>query len=187
MGGTRVLVVAVAVALGGCGGITGRGGPLAGPTPTPSPTPGGPIVFELADRYPHGAGVDVRIRNVGDRAYRYNASGYEACELSYRDETGREFIIPPGTHCDIVITEQIAPGETVTLFTWHLDECLVDQWGCVESDALPPGTYTIEGTFEAAGGGPPAHARATFEIFEVHSEPDVAPNGNDGTSEPPDA
>jgi hypothetical protein len=38
-------------------------------------------------------------------------AGDEACELTYREEKGREFIIPPGTHCDLVLIKEIAPGE----------------------------------------------------------------------------
>ncbi len=165
---------------------SGGGGPQAGPTTTPSPPAGEGIVFLLEPRYPMDHKVQVRIMNVGDRPYRYNSSGYEACELTYRDKAGDEFIIPPGTHCDLIAMADIVPGETVTLFTWHLDQCLVDDWGCLESESLPPGTYTIEGTFEASGGGPPAHAEATFEIYEVHSIPDVADDETTGSPEPTD-
>jgi hypothetical protein len=158
-------------ACAGLWGDDGSAGPLAGPTVTPSPTvtgaPDGGIAFVLDDMYGFMDKIDVRIMNTGDRAYEYNSTGYEACNLTYRDETGREFIIPPGTHCDLVAIEQIEPGETVTLFEWHLDECVKDNWGCVKSESLKPGTYTIEGTFRAAGGGLPAHAEATFEIVPV--------------------
>ena len=163
------IAVTVAVALlAGCAGVGpgGSAGPRAGPTSSPSPTAGagGDIEFVLDDTYGFRDRVEVRIRNTGDAAYEYNSTGYEACNLTYRDETGREFIIPPGTHCDLIAIEKIEPGETVTLFEWNLDECTKDRWGCVESEPLKPGTYTIEGTFRSADGGPPAHAEGTFAI-----------------------
>jgi hypothetical protein len=146
-------------------------GPLAGPTGTPSPTvtgaPTGDIAFVLDDTYGFMDKVDVNIRNNGDRAYEYNSTGYEACNLVYRDERGREFLIPPGTHCDTVQIKQIGPGQSVTLFQWHLNECVKDRFGCVESEPLKPGTYKIEGTFKAANGGSPARAEATFEIVPI--------------------
>jgi hypothetical protein len=171
--------VRLATALAGlllvaCAGLRGddrSAGPLAGPTGSPSPTstgaPGGGIAFVLDDTYGFMDKIEVRITNRGERAYEYNSTGYEACNLTYRDETGREFIIPPGTHCDLVAIERIEPGQTVTLFQWNLDECVKDNWGCVKSESLKPGTYTIEGRFRAAGGGPPAHAAATIEIVPV--------------------
>jgi len=169
----RIVLTTAAALLTACGGLRGSAaGPLAGPTGSPSPTgdstagADGDIAFVLEDTYEVGERVEVRIVNNGDRAYKYNSTGYEACELTYSDQTGREFIIPPGTHCDLVLIEQIKPGETVKLFEWHLDECTKDRWGCVEEEGLPPGTYTLEGTFRAADGGPPAHAEATFRIVE---------------------
>ena len=89
---------------------------------------------------------------------------YQACFLSYFDSSRRHFIIPPGTHCDILSEETIRPGERRKLFTWRLDECLKDQWGCVRSRPLPPGTYTIKGRFEPKEGGRSAGAESTFEI-----------------------
>jgi hypothetical protein len=130
-------------------------------------TPGGGIAFVLDDTYGFMDTIEVRITNRGDRAYEYNSTGYEACNLTYRDDTGRDFIIPPGTHCDLVAIERIKPGQTVTLFEWKLDECVKDNWGCVKSEPLKPGTYTIEGRFKPAEGGAPAHADATFEIVPI--------------------
>lgn len=186
----RILTVAIGMVLGACGGLATPGtSPVVGPTPSPAPFPtggGGAIEFVLDDTYFQEQRIEVRLTNTGDRAYRYNASGYEACNLTYRFADGRRFIIPPGTHCDLIMMEELTPGETVTLFEWSLDECLVDQWGCVESQALPPGRYTIEGRFKAVGGGPPARATATFEIIPRHNIPDVAPDDTDGRPEPMD-
>jgi hypothetical protein len=161
----------LALSLAACGGVGGTtAGPLAGPSGGPSPTDGprgptgGAIDFVLRQTYHVGDRVEVRLANKGHHPYRYNSTGYEACNLTYRDEAGREFIIPPGTHCDLVVIEDIAPGETVTLFRWGLDECVKDRWGCVEEELLSPGTYTIEGTFRSADGSPPATAEATFDV-----------------------
>jgi hypothetical protein len=106
----------------------------------------------------------VKIVNEGFHPYLYNSTGYEACDLTYRDDTGREFIIPPGTHCDLIVMEEISPGETVALFKWDLDECTKDRWGCVREAPLPPGTYTIEGRFRSSTGSQSAHAETTFEV-----------------------
>jgi hypothetical protein len=123
----------------------------------------GPIRFVLADRYVAGATVDVLIENVGTRAYVYQWP-YQACFLRYFDASGRRFIIPPGTHCDLLSEETIRPGERKKVFTWSLDECVKDDWGCVESRPLPPGTYTIKGRFKPWSSGTPARAESTFTI-----------------------
>jgi hypothetical protein len=130
-----------------------------------TPTAGsGPIRFVLDDRYAVGETVGVRITNAGPGAFLYNSSGYEACNLSYLDSSDREFIIPPGTHCDLVMIQKIRPGETVKLFAWKLDECLKDRWGCVKAKPLAPGGYKIESRFKAPGGGKAARAEAAFLI-----------------------
>ncbi|HEV8571563.1 MAG TPA: hypothetical protein VGR49_00765 [Actinomycetota bacterium] len=114
-------------------------------------------IYEVGDR------VVVRIENVGDATYLYE-SFYQACFLSYFNSQGHEFIIPPGTHCDILSRVEIRPGEIKRLFVWDLDECVKDAWGCVKSRRLEPGTYTIRGRFRPVGQGPPARAQVTFEI-----------------------
>jgi hypothetical protein len=113
--------------------------------------------------------VQVKIRNVGATTYLYQAI-YQACFLTFLDESGREFIIPPGTHCDILAEVELAPGETKTLFTWRLDECTKDAWGCQESAALPPGLYTIRGSFEPSDGGDATPAEGSFQIRSDDSE-----------------
>jgi hypothetical protein len=124
---------------------------------------GGPIRFVLSDRYRAGDSVDVVIENAGRTVYVFQ-SFYQACFLSYFDSSGRRFIIPPGTHCDLRAWETIGPGEREKLFRWSLDECVKDDWGCVESRPLPPGVYTIKGRFRPKGSGMPAQAEATFRI-----------------------
>ncbi len=119
----------------------------------------------LDGSYSVGDRVHVGIENVGDVAYRYQFT-YEACFLSYFDSEGREFIIPPGTHCDILGLAEIKPGQTKRdLFVWGLDECLKDNWGCLKSRPLPSGTYTIRGKFRSVDGGAPAIAEETFRII----------------------
>jgi len=137
----------------------------AAPASTASPTneSSGPIRFLLADRYVEGETVNVLIENVGTTPYVFQVY-YQACFLRYLDSVGRRFIIPPGTHCDLLAEETIRPGERKKLFTWSLDECVKDRWGCVRSRPLPPGTYTIKGRFKPRAAGAPALAETTFTI-----------------------
>jgi hypothetical protein len=122
-----------------------------------------PIRFVLRDRYEAGETIDVAIENIGTRVYVFQPY-YQACFLSFFNARGRRFIIPPGTHCDLLAEESIRPGERKRLFRWKLDECVKDNWGCVESRALVPGTYTIKGLFMPKLAGPPARVEMTFQI-----------------------
>jgi hypothetical protein len=122
-----------------------------------------PIRFVLSGPLSVGQKVDVEITNVGTRPYLFEAL-YQACFLAYFDASGRQFIIPPGTHCDLRAKEAIRPGETRRLFTWNLDECIKDAWGCVRRRPLPPGTYTMKGRFKPAAGAGSVRAARTFEI-----------------------
>ena len=117
----------------------------------------------MSDVYAPGERAVVRIENVGDVTYRYQPL-YQACFLTYFDSEGREFIIPPGTHCDILSWAPIRPGETKRLFAWDLDECTKDVWGCSRSRPLDPGIYTMQGIFKPLDEGSRVRARATFEI-----------------------
>ena len=121
------------------------------------------IRFVLNDSYEAGETVTVAIENIGTKAYVFQ-SYYQACSLSYFDSKGRPFIIPPGTHCDLLAEETIRPGERKKLFTWKLDECVKDAWGCVKSRPLAPGTYTIKGPFKPKFAGPRARVETTFRI-----------------------
>lgn len=137
------------------------------PSPQEAPTmpPTSDIRFVLDGSYLVGDKVHVGIENVGDATYWYQFT-YEACYLSYFDSEGRKFIIPPGTHCDILGLAEIKPGQTKgDLFAWDLDECLKDNWGCSKSRPLPPGTYTIRGRFKPVDGGTPAIAEESFQIL----------------------
>jgi hypothetical protein len=133
------------------------------PSASPSSAPASDIQFVMDDAYLAGDRVVVRVKNVGEVRYKYQFT-YAACFLSYFDSNGRTFIIPPGTHCDIRGEAVIKPGEIKRLFTWDLDECVKDDWGCVKSRPLNAGTYTIRGTFKPVDRGSPARAEATFEL-----------------------
>ncbi len=136
-----------------------------GASPRPTTGPAGPLELVLNAEYEEGTKVPVRLRNTSGRSFTYNPD-YEACDMRYEDASGREFIIPPGTHCDLISEEAIAPGETATLFKWRLDECTKDRWGCVKSEALPPGSYSIHGSFKPEGGGPAVRVEASFRIVD---------------------
>lgn len=162
------VVVTLIAVMAAC---TRPGSPEVAIPSAPSPTlnvsssliPTSDIRFVLRDTYRVGDRVAVRIENVGDAIYLYQFR-YQACFLSYTNAKGHGFMIPPGTHCDMLGWAPIKPGETEKLFTWALDECVRDVWGCVKSRPLKPGTYSIRGTFRPRAGGPPARAEATVEI-----------------------
>jgi hypothetical protein len=133
-----------------------------------------PLRFILGDRHAVGETIDVVIENVGPGAYVFQ-SFYQACFLSYFDSSGRRFIIPPGTHCDLLTRETIRSGERKKLFRWSLDECVRDQWGCVKSRLLPPGTYTIKGVSSPKLGGrqlgPRRHSQSSRPRPSNHRPP----------------
>ncbi len=124
------------------------------------------IRFLLERAYVEGLDkrIEVKIMNSGSVPYLYRKD-YAACDLEYFDASGRKFIIPPGTHCDLVVYDEIKPGEVKTLFDWNLDECIEDRWGCVKSKPLPIGEYTIKGTFTTPT-GKQAAAQATFIVID---------------------
>ncbi|MDQ4145577.1 MAG: hypothetical protein M3198_17910 [Actinomycetota bacterium] len=119
--------------------------------------------FVLKKKYEAGGKAIVRLRNNTKRTYLYNPY-YEACKMVFRERGGREFIIPEGTHCDLVVHSKIKPGETVTLFRWDLDECTKDNWGCVRENDLAPGWYTMIGRFRPKGGGDRERVSESFRI-----------------------
>lgn len=117
-----------------------------------------------------GQKLEVRLRNESSTVYVYNPD-YQACDMEYRNGSEGKFIIPPGTHCDLVSYLPIRPGETVTLFAWELDECVEDEWGCVRSEALGPGTYTVKGSLFPIDEHPPEGFPATFPDEDARPTP----------------
>lgn len=122
-----------------------------------------PLVFVLDRPLHEGGKTRVRLRNRSDKAFVYNPY-YEACQMVFRDGTGRKFLVPEGTHCDLVAREKVEPGETVTLFRWDLDECVKDEWGCAKARDLPLGKYSMRGWFKPAGGGDRVRVTEVFRI-----------------------
>ncbi len=122
-----------------------------------------PLRILLDTPLTEGGRTRVRLQNRGRVTYTYNAA-YEACDMRYRTASGRRFIIPEGTHCDIILKEELGPGETVTLFKWDLDECVKDSWGCVKARDLPPGGYSMRGWFQPLGGGDELTVNKSFRI-----------------------
>lgn len=178
----RDLIIGMFVLLAAAG--VACGGPTPTPTPTPTPKPAAiehPIEFVMEDKYALGEPIEIRIRNNGLAHYFYHRT-YPACfDLKFYDElkalhqiAGKlfarrplppgQFIIPQGTHCDLLGTSQIGPGEEVTLLTWHQQECIADAWGCVESVQVGPGTYRVVGEFHSVGRKRETLAEWTFVI-----------------------
>ena len=120
--------------------------------------------FVLDKPLEEGGKTRVRLRNRSNETYIYNPF-YEACDMVYRElPSRRKFIIPEGTHCDLAGQEELAPGETATLFRWDLDECIEDNWGCTKARDLPAGRYLMKGWFRPKGGGDWVRARLAFRI-----------------------
>ena len=173
-----VFIVAPVLATA-CGGAasTPTATSTATPTPTPTatstatPTPTAsysPIEFVMEDNYALGQDIEIKIRNNGTESYVYSEY-YPACSnLEFYDESEEArqiksfsmivelppglFIIPEGTHCDLVAYGEINPGEEVVLLTWGQRECVQDDWGCVKSVPVKPGKYTIVGEFDGSMG-----------------------------------
>lgn len=123
-----------------------------------------PLRFVLDKPLHEGGKTRVRLRNTGNDSYIYN-SAYEACDMVYRElPSGRKFLVPEGTHCDMIAKEEVEPGETVTLFRWGLDECIEDNWGCTKARDLPPGRYSMKGWFRPKGGGDRVSVHLAFRI-----------------------
>ena len=133
----------------------------------PSPhASGGDIAFDMEEEYLLGEPVEIVIRN-NSKANYYFQSQYPACSnlhffddsqesraYPYADPPRKErilapgrFIVPGGTHCDILNEKTLKPGESVALFTWDQQVCVKDRWGCMESVPVEPGKYQVRGEF----------------------------------------
>jgi hypothetical protein len=127
-------------------------------------SPRKPLRFVLDKPLEEGGKTRVRLRNRSDVTYIYNPY-YEACDMVYRElPSRRKFLIPEGTHCDLVGKEELSPGETATLFRWDLDECIEDNWGCTKARDLPVGRYLMKGWFRPKDGGDWTRVRLAFRI-----------------------
>ena len=62
------------------------------------------------------------------------------------------FVIPEGTHCDLMVEVEIKPGDEAVLLTWNQEECITDRFGCRESVPVKPGRYKIVGEFKNTKG-----------------------------------
>jgi len=103
------------------------------------------IVLAMNSTYRPGETAVVHARNLGTRTYTHLA--WAQCAIGFYAESGRKFVVPSGTHCDIGNQVWVEPGEQFVLFTWPLDECYRDNWGCAEKGPLPPGEYLLRATF----------------------------------------
>ena len=119
--------------------------------------------FLLKKVYSIGDTMEVNLKNNSQDTIIYNTF-YAACNLHYFDSNNREFLIPPGTHCDLVNESELFPGQTITLFKWDLSECTKDNWGCVEKSPLPRGQYKIVGVFKNKENSKEYEVSAFFEI-----------------------
>lgn len=154
------------------------------------PTAKQSLEFSMKQEYPRGEAIPVTIENHSKVSYVFNPD-YPACyNLKFKDESGKlhkikrpapdglktlkdgEFVVPEGTHCDLVSDALIRPGEKKTLVKWLQKECLEDEFGCRKSEPVAPGKYTIIGSFQEATGeaggtlvkGAKTRIRSTFTI-----------------------
>lgn len=154
------------------GETTGTSGTDSLASPAPSTVTRGPglLQFRLNASYPVGSNVSVVLHNGDQVGYRYRTH-YAACDLGYYTASGRKFLIPEGTHCDLANEAELKPGETKALFVWSgLKECVRDNWGCSESRTLPAGSYRIHGFFEtwdSGRNGNPSSGSAANVTFRI--------------------
>ncbi|MEK7703184.1 MAG: hypothetical protein AAB317_04410 [Nitrospirota bacterium] len=137
---------------------------------TPAVETGGDLKLVLKEKYKMGDKVEVKMKNTGKISYLYNQKS-PACDFSYFDGAEGEFFIPQAKGCDLVITTEIAPGETKKLFEWDLSQCLQDDFECFKNESLPEGQYTIKGSFiaqttDTAAEYPDAQIAATFHVVQ---------------------
>ncbi|MBI4305201.1 MAG: hypothetical protein HY678_02680 [Chloroflexi bacterium] len=157
------------------------------------------IVFEMRDRYRAGAPIEIRIRNRSNSTTYYYQDWASCFNLKFfdgstdrrpypREDPGREplyllpgqFIVPEGTHCDLISEQDLRPGEDTLLFVWGQEMCTKDIWGCLERVRVTPGKYRIVGQFALVPGmshnleidsRPEQIARAEWK-FVIEPQPD---------------
>lgn len=188
-----IAISSLTLVLGLAAGCRDEEPPTSNPTATaakvsePSPqAPGEDIAFSMEEEYRLGEPVEIAIRNNSNVNYYYQGE-YPACyNLQFFDDSqvshpdpyafpvtqervlspGR-FIVPQGTHCDIIFEKSLKPGQSVVLFTWDQQMCIKDRWGCIESVPVEPGEYLIRGKFSPVAGvvGFGAHQIPGYVIF----------------------
>jgi hypothetical protein len=145
--------------------LVGGASTAAGNSPAGRRSGSGPLRFVLDTPLKEGGKTAVKLQNHSEKKYRYNPY-YEACEMTFRFNGGREFLVPEGTHCDLDSPTYVAPGQTVTLFKWDLDECVKDEWGCTKARDLPPRRYVMRGWFTSKDGENKVRVTRRFRIFK---------------------
>jgi hypothetical protein len=129
-----------------------------------SPDPNSDIQFVLNDKYKQRETADISIKNVGKNAYLFD-SCYDL--LSFKNSSGEEFLIPEiSGGCDLKITQTIRPGETAKLYSWDLDKCVDCNMGCLKSNPLDPGFYTVKAKFSIDDGKTFTVTEKKFEIVK---------------------
>ena len=117
----------------------------------PSPEITSDIVLVVNDTYRSGDIASISIRNDGQVPYKYNPR-QEACEFTF-ERDNRPFQIPPATHCDLPGDDaEIAPGQTVAVVQWSLDECTAPGFFCFGVRPLPTDTIRISGALDSVDG-----------------------------------
>ena len=142
------LTVAVVAALGFTSILaTGNGGAAAA-----APVVTSDIELVMDDSYEAGSVATIAIKNSGTTTYKYNPE-QQQCAFTYSQPGVREFVIPSAVHCDLPgLSAEIAPGQTVTLTTWYLDECTVPGFSCFAVRPLASGSYMISGSLNSVNG-----------------------------------
>ena len=178
-------------------GLTPQTSEIVTTVPTKVGTePAGKISFNMKDEYRLGEPVEIGIRNGSDGDYYYQ-SIYPGCfNLKFFDgshvirpypntepqrtqiylEPG-QFVVPEGTHCDLITEQPLEPGQTVALFTWGQHICIKDRWGCIESLPVESGEYLIQGEFSNVQGGiSPGSAREPESVTTIKWSFTIQPN-----------
>jgi len=154
------------------------------------------ISFNMKDEYRLGEPVEIGIRNGSDGDYYYQST-YPGCfNLKFFDgsnvirpypnaEPARtqiyllpgQFVVPEGTHCDLIAEQPLEPGQSVALFTWGQHICIKDRWGCMESLPVESGEYLVQGEFSNVKGGiSPGSAREPESVTTIKWSFTIQPN-----------
>jgi hypothetical protein len=133
---------------------------------SPSLVPVSDIQFLLGDETPLQAGdrVPVKIKNVGDIAYKYQGF-YQACFLPTSTPRDASSPFRPAPIATSSTRPSFNRGKPCGCSSGISTSASRTNGGCLKTKPLHSGTYSIRGAFRPVGGGPPARARITFEIL----------------------